>query len=69
MYFFGVIVLIVGICARVYFKKKAFERRNTAGVEEHSSYWSMLIVRAFEKSSTFIIIFGIGFILIGELQQ
>lgn len=69
MYILGVIVLIVGICAKVYFKKKAFERRNSAGVEEHSGYWSMLMVRALESSSTFMIIIGIGFMIIGEFQQ
>jgi len=69
MYIFGIIVLIVGICSKVYFKKKAFERRNSAGVEEHSGYWSMLMVRALESSSTFIIIIGIALVIIGELQQ
>ena len=69
MYFWGTCFLIVGALAKLYFKKSAFERRNEAGVEEHSSYWSMLVVRFLEASCSLSILIGVCLIIIGGSNQ
>ena len=69
MYYLGFTLLILGVLAKLFFKKSAFERRNEAGVEEFSNYWAMLAVKFLEGSSTFIIIASIALIIIGDFTQ
>ncbi|PKH89965.1 MULTISPECIES: hypothetical protein [unclassified Pseudoalteromonas] len=67
-YSIGVTLIIAGIILKIYFSKSSFERRNSAGIEEFSSYWIMKLIRLLEHLTTIAIIIGVFFILGGDSQ-
>ncbi|MEC8326762.1 MAG: hypothetical protein VX100_11780 [Pseudomonadota bacterium] len=62
----GVAFLISAAAIFLYIDKRAFLRRNEAGIEEYSSYSSMIFSSVFEK---LLILIGVVLTIIGLFQS
>ncbi len=67
--FLGVLLVVGGSIAKIYFKKSAFERRNINGVEEYGSFWNMVAFKASETVSGLAIVLGIILFGVGYVQS
>lgn len=64
--FLGIIILALGVAGLIFVNRRAFYRRNMAGVEEFNGFGSMVATRVFEKTvriaSWLVVVVGIALI-------
>ncbi|WMS89301.1 hypothetical protein [Pleionea litopenaei] len=68
-FYIGLITLAIGLAGTFVMKKKAFERRNTSGVEGFNSYWHFLGTRGIELLFKLLIVAGALYTFAGLIMN
>lgn len=68
----GLLAALLGVSARFWVNRRRFYRRGIAGLDEHPSYLSAILVRFFERivlvTSFVVMMGGFGYFMVGATK-